>query len=61
MVAVRGEQFYKEHTSTRTWRRYKALFSRLHIEWNDTDVLSLSTVSPPPMFIPHSSDQRVVA
>lgn len=41
-LATRGEQWYRLHVSSQTWRRQRQRLERAHCSWTDTDVLSLS-------------------
>lgn len=61
VLAVRGEGWYKEHVTRKTWYAYRNMFRKLHVGWNGTDVLALSANQAGPLFIPTHSDARILA
>ena len=61
VLAVRGEQWYREQVDKHTWYGYRNKLRKLGIGWNDTDVLALSANQAGPLFIPTHSDARILA
>lgn len=58
LLAVRGEQWYRQHVAASTWRGQRAKLEAAHVSWESTNVLTIDAPEDVCAFFPSLTEPR---